>query len=177
MTDTASISSDHYASSSSSSYTPSQHSSTSGRVSSLSQHRPSSLTINTALPKRPHSQPVMAASDRGGSDGHMATAAARPSLLPTPGSSSYTHDHGEHGEHKSRKRAKSIDIEEANQPNLAKLSLYTPTTARSDGPRELICLCAKAPKVPRPRHGPCFNPLLVSYCCPCFSLAFPPPET
>ncbi|KAJ3576486.1 hypothetical protein NPX13_g3686 [Xylaria arbuscula] len=154
MTDTESISSDHYASSSSSSYTPSlQHSSASGRVSSLSQHRPPSLTVDTTIPRRPHSQPVMAASGHGENDGHTTMVAARSSLLPTPGPSSYTHGHDETSEHRSRKRAKSIDVEEANQPSLAKLSLYTPTTARSDGPRELICLCAKAPKVPRPRNA------------------------
>ncbi|KAI1274465.1 hypothetical protein F5Y07DRAFT_390568 [Xylaria sp. FL0933] len=77
---------------------------------------------------------------------------ARPFPLSTPGSSSHT-THDEHGGLRGRKRAKSIDVDEANQPNLAKLSLYTPTTARSDGPRELICLCAKAPKVPRPRNA------------------------
>ncbi|KAI0518355.1 hypothetical protein F5B22DRAFT_645121 [Xylaria bambusicola] len=94
----------------------------------------------------------MAPSDRGENDSHMAV--GKPLLPPTSGSSSsYTHQHDEFGEPKNKKRAKSIDIDEANQPSIAKLSLYTPTTARSDGPRELICLCAKAPKVPRPRNA------------------------
>ncbi|TGJ81747.1 hypothetical protein E0Z10_g7033 [Xylaria hypoxylon] len=148
MTDTASISSDHYASpSSSSSYTPSlQHSSVGGRVSSLPQYRPPVLKIDTTLPRRPQSQPIMAAS------GHISVTAAKPLLLPTPASSSYTH-HDEYDGVKNKKRAKSIDVEEANQSNIARLSLYTPTTARSDGPRELICLCAKAPKIPRPRNA------------------------
>ncbi|OTB04836.1 hypothetical protein M426DRAFT_320419 [Hypoxylon sp. CI-4A] len=55
-----------------------------------------------------------------------------------------------------RKRAHSIDVEEANQPRIQDLRLYTPGTATStlsEGPRELICLCTKAPKVPRPRNG------------------------
>ncbi|KAI0414982.1 hypothetical protein F5X98DRAFT_365497 [Xylaria grammica] len=94
----------------------------------------------------------MAASGRGEHGGTIPVTAAKPSLIPTPASSSYTH-HDEYGGLKHKKRAKSIDIEEANQSNIARLSLYTPTTARSDGPRELICLCAKAPKVPRPRNA------------------------
>ncbi|KAK8134211.1 hypothetical protein PG984_006223 [Apiospora sp. TS-2023a] len=61
-----------------------------------------------------------------------------------------------------RKRAASIDIHEANKhPRLQDLSLYTPATGRalvtpldiSGGPRDLICLCTKAPKVPRPRNA------------------------
>ncbi|KAK6824917.1 hypothetical protein PG987_012411 [Apiospora arundinis] len=62
-----------------------------------------------------------------------------------------------------RKRAASIDTHEANKhPRLQDLSLYTPATGRplatpldvGGGPRDLICLCTKAPKVPRPRNGP-----------------------
>ncbi|KAI0535865.1 hypothetical protein GGR58DRAFT_528980 [Xylaria digitata] len=94
----------------------------------------------------------MAASGRGENGGPISVAAAKPSLLPTPASSSYAH-HDEYDGIRNKKRAKSIDIEEANQSNIARLSLYTPTTARSDEPRELICLCAKAPKVPRPRNA------------------------
>ncbi|KAI2464303.1 hypothetical protein F4781DRAFT_436556 [Annulohypoxylon bovei var. microspora] len=54
-----------------------------------------------------------------------------------------------------RKRAYSIDVEEANQPRIQDLRLYTPNTATSNAsePRELICLCTKAPKVPRPRNA------------------------
>ncbi|KAI5854527.1 hypothetical protein GGS23DRAFT_608268 [Durotheca rogersii] len=56
----------------------------------------------------------------------------------------------------SRKRVHSIDVEEANQIRMRDLRLYTPSTARStttEGPREFICLCTKAPKVPRPRNA------------------------
>ncbi|KAI0137126.1 HMG box protein [Xylariales sp. AK1849] len=59
-----------------------------------------------------------------------------------------------------RKRASSISIDEANKhPRIQDLSLYTPgsSTSRSfsgvERPRELICLCTKAPKVPRPRNA------------------------
>ncbi|KAI1311137.1 hypothetical protein F5Y03DRAFT_382278 [Xylaria venustula] len=91
----------------------------------------------------------MAASGRGESSSHMP---ANPSLVSTPGGSSYTH-HDEYGGPRNKKRAKPIDIDGANESSIARLSLYTPTTARSDGPRELICLCAKAPKIPRPRNA------------------------
>ncbi|KAI1780662.1 hypothetical protein F4818DRAFT_451067 [Hypoxylon cercidicola] len=56
----------------------------------------------------------------------------------------------------ARKRIQSIDVEEANHPRIQDLRLYTPSTAKSnisEGPRELICLCTKAPKVPRPRNA------------------------
>ncbi|KAF3071137.1 Repressor of filamentous growth 1 [Daldinia childiae] len=55
-----------------------------------------------------------------------------------------------------RKRAYSIDVDEANQPRIQDLRLYTPSTATSnttEGLRDLICLCTKAPKVPRPRNA------------------------
>ncbi|KAI0100698.1 hypothetical protein F4776DRAFT_658234 [Hypoxylon sp. NC0597] len=53
-----------------------------------------------------------------------------------------------------KKRSYSIDVEEANQPRIQDLRIYTPNTASSnEGPRELICLCTKAPKVPRPRNA------------------------
>ncbi|KAI0427979.1 hypothetical protein F5Y09DRAFT_332936 [Xylaria sp. FL1042] len=92
----------------------------------------------------------MAASGRGESSSQLI---ANPLPLPPPGSSSYNR-HEEHGGPKNKKRAKSIDIEEANQPSLAKLSLYTPTTARSGDPQKMpVCLCAKPPKVPRPRNA------------------------
>jgi len=57
------------------------------------------------------------------------------------------------GMSRGRKPTRPIDIEEANHHNTGKLSPYTPSTGRGEGPRELICLCAKAPKVPRPRNG------------------------
>ena len=56
----------------------------------------------------------------------------------------------------TRKRAGSIDIEQANRQKFENLSLSTPSsaglTSNSDG-RDYICLCAPAPKVPRPRNG------------------------
>ncbi|KAI1471561.1 uncharacterized protein F4812DRAFT_449573 [Daldinia caldariorum] len=56
----------------------------------------------------------------------------------------------------SRKRAYSIDVDEANQPRIQDLRLYTPSTGTpntAEGLRDLICLCTKAPKVPRPRNA------------------------
>lgn len=54
-----------------------------------------------------------------------------------------------------------INTDEANKPSRnPELSLYTAGSSRSlafagapGDPRELICLCTKAPKVPRPRNG------------------------
>lgn len=161
MTDAASISSENYSSPSSSLYNPSPQpsSSASQRVPLVSQHRPPPLNLSArkndaTMPRRPQSQPVMAAGGRGENGGTAAVATAKPLLPPTPGSASYVrHDEEQAAGSRNKKRAKSIDIDEANQPSIARLSLYTPTTARNDGPRELICLCAKAPKVPRPRNG------------------------
>ncbi|KAH6656225.1 hypothetical protein BKA67DRAFT_551284, partial [Truncatella angustata] len=61
----------------------------------------------------------------------------------------------------SRKRAAPISVDEANKDiRLQDLNLYTPSSSHSSAfpggagdPRELICLCTKAPKVPRPRNG------------------------
>jgi hypothetical protein len=69
----------------------------------------------------------------------------------------------------SRKRAASISVDEAGKhPLIQDLSLYTPVTTQpmaflNNGisgpgpvvgePKDLICLCTKAPKVPRPRNG------------------------
>jgi hypothetical protein len=161
MTDMGSISSDHYTSSSSPSYTtPSpRHPSPppARRALPVAHHRPPPLNLSTrkndtaAGPRRPQSQPVMPES--GSSGGDVAMATAKPLLPPTPGSASYARHENEHGGSRNKKRAKSIDVDEANQSSIARLSLYTPSTARNEGPRELICLCAKAPKVPRPRNG------------------------
>ncbi|KAI0444473.1 hypothetical protein F4803DRAFT_560836 [Xylaria telfairii] len=85
--------------------------------------------------------------------GPAALVTAKPLLPPTPGSSSRIHHDQEYGGSRNKKRTKSIDVDEANQSDIARLSLYTPTPGRGDGPRELICLCAKAPKVPRPRNA------------------------
>ncbi|KAI1165829.1 hypothetical protein F5B18DRAFT_660133 [Nemania serpens] len=95
----------------------------------------------------------MAPGGHGENRGPVAVAAAQPLLPPTPGSVSYAHHDEEHAGSRNKKRAKSIDIDEANQSSIARLGLYTPATARNDEPRELICLCAKAPKVPRPRNA------------------------
>ncbi|KAI1813053.1 hypothetical protein GGS20DRAFT_577901 [Poronia punctata] len=73
---------------------------------------------------------------------------AKAELPPTPATPSYNRD-----DVRTKRRAKAIDIDEANHPNVAKLSLYTPALDRGQGPRELICLCPKAPKVPRPRNA------------------------
>ncbi|KAI1095198.1 hypothetical protein F5B19DRAFT_369952 [Rostrohypoxylon terebratum] len=75
---------------------------------------------------------------------------------PVPVSGSHYPDDSAETTRSYRKRAYSIDIEEANQPRIQDLRLYTPNTATSnasEGPRELICLCTKAPKVPRPRNA------------------------
>lgn len=61
----------------------------------------------------------------------------------------------------SHKRAASISIDDINkQARMQNLSLQTPGTSRfsvfpeaPDEHGELICLCTKAPKVPRPRNG------------------------
>ncbi|ETS77571.1 hypothetical protein PFICI_11445 [Pestalotiopsis fici W106-1] len=61
----------------------------------------------------------------------------------------------------SRKRSAPNIIDEANKyPRNQELNLYTPESSRSlafaggpGDPRELICLCTKAPKVPRPRNA------------------------
>ncbi|KAI0555769.1 hypothetical protein F4679DRAFT_5082 [Xylaria curta] len=158
MADTASVSSDHYTSSSSPPYVPSPQYSPSvdRRVSSVSQHRPPHLDLPTSKNdqtslKRPQSQPVMMPG------GLAAAATARPPLPPAPGSLSRIQHDEEYSISKNKRRAKSIDIDEVNQSDIARLSLYTPTTARGNGPRELICLCAKAPKVPRPRNGMYFS--------------------
>lgn len=173
MTDAASISSENYSSPSSSFYNPSPQPSASAsasqKVPPVSQHRPPPLNLSaknndTTMPRRPQSQPVVAASGHGENGGPEAAAAAKPMLPPTPGSASYSsHYDEEHAGSRNKKRAKSIDIDEANQSSIARLSLYTPTTARNDGPRELICLCAKAPKVPRPRNGMYFSPCLPNW--------------
>ncbi|KAI1381334.1 hypothetical protein F4677DRAFT_452291 [Hypoxylon crocopeplum] len=90
-------------------------------------------------------------------DRDVIAAAARPNTISTSErhplndpftSTSPTRQH--------RKRAHSIDVEEANQSRIQDIRLYTPTTAKSsasEAPRELICLCTKAPKVPRPRNA------------------------
>jgi hypothetical protein len=178
MTDTASISSDRQASSSSSYVSSPPVTSPAGRrVSSISHHRPPPLDLSTShidrtLPGRPRSQPAMVVRGRGESGAVVATKSLLP---PTPASSSYTHQDNdeEYGAARDKKRARSIDVDEANHPSIARLGLYTPTTARSDGPRELICLCAKAPKVPRPRNGMYFRSQLLKLVLTLFLSSYP----
>ncbi|KAI1076563.1 hypothetical protein F5B20DRAFT_572782 [Whalleya microplaca] len=104
----------------------------------------------------------MATSSYDHGDRQVVAAAAAP--IPTPEGRTFE-DHLPYHHHPpspsttprpGRKRAHTIDIEEANQPRIQDLRLYTPTTSKTlvgDGPRELICLCTKAPKVPRPRNA------------------------
>lgn len=54
---------------------------------------------------------------------------------------------------RSRKRRASISPEEGNNyPQYHDPTVYTPNS-HSAASRELVCLCTKAPKVPRPRNG------------------------
>jgi hypothetical protein len=77
-----------------------------------------------------------------------------PRLSPyTPATTSYDQPNHSFGMSRGGKQTRPIDIEEANHHNTGKLSPYTPGTGRGEGSQELICLCAKAPKVPRPRNG------------------------
>ncbi|KAL7624513.1 slightly ste11-like protein [Parahypoxylon ruwenzoriense] len=106
---------------------------------------------------RSQSQAAMATRPRDDGEAVRVTVTPRNPLPPTP----ETHSPDDPSSattptRVSRKRAHSIDIEEANQARIRDLRLYTPNTARSttsEGPRELICLCTKAPKVPRPRNA------------------------
>ncbi|KAI1100278.1 hypothetical protein F4804DRAFT_49983 [Jackrogersella minutella] len=87
-------------------------------------------------------------------DGGEEVEAARPN--PNQAEETHTPDDSIASTKPTRKRAYSIDVEEANQPRIQDLRLYTPNTATSnasEGLRELICLCTKAPKVPRPRNA------------------------
>ncbi|KAI1845408.1 hypothetical protein JX266_008503 [Neoarthrinium moseri] len=83
-----------------------------------------------------------------------------------PSTASFYNDHHDSGNSNrppSRKRAASINTDDANnQPRIQDLSLHTPGSVQTSssfagGPteqqRELICLCTKAPKVPRPRNA------------------------
>ncbi|KAF7550816.1 hypothetical protein G7046_g7907 [Stylonectria norvegica] len=53
----------------------------------------------------------------------------------------------------ARKRAASINTSEANYARLEQLNINTPGIMSGDGSKDLICLCAPAPKIPRPRNG------------------------
>ncbi|KAI0202619.1 hypothetical protein F4808DRAFT_458790 [Astrocystis sublimbata] len=63
--------------------------------------------------------------------GHAAVLTAKPLLPPTPGFSSRSLHSEDHSSSKLKKRAKSIDVDEANHSDIARLSLYTPTTSRA----------------------------------------------
>ncbi|KAH7015317.1 hypothetical protein EDB80DRAFT_889536 [Ilyonectria destructans] len=53
----------------------------------------------------------------------------------------------------ARKRAASINTAEANYARFEHLRLNTPTNMNKDSPRDHICLCTPAPKIPRPRNA------------------------
>lgn len=62
----------------------------------------------------------------------------------------------------TRKRARSINVEEANNPRSEHLTLQTPaligtppSSASIVSNSDLICICPSPPKVPRPRNGTC----------------------
>ncbi|KAI2617459.1 hypothetical protein GGR54DRAFT_207757 [Hypoxylon sp. NC1633] len=120
----------------------------------------SSTTLTTAPANQTKSkaQPEMAASSHNDREVAVSSATA---ARPNPISTSERHPLNDPfssiaSTARQRKRAHSIDIEEANQPRIQDLRLCTPSTAKSitsEGPRELICLCTKAPKVPRPRNA------------------------
>ncbi|KAI0019779.1 hypothetical protein F4780DRAFT_792512 [Xylariomycetidae sp. FL0641] len=100
----------------------------------------------TSLPRRPRSASAMAATLSHGNPDVTAKHLSKPE----------PHLQGDdipNSSRPGRKRAASIDIEEANHPRMQSLSIYTPTSTRSDGHRDFICLCTKAPKVPRPRNA------------------------
>ncbi|KAI1632312.1 hypothetical protein F4809DRAFT_104183 [Biscogniauxia mediterranea] len=133
------------------------------------------------LPRRPRSQPAMATSvykqnheiGGGGKPAPPLPSSPLPlgnidhdhlyPLPPPPPPKPRLHDDSAADPPPSRlslrKRAASIDVEEANHHRLHSYGLYTPNTARADdggpggGPGDMICLCAKAPKVPRPRNA------------------------
>ncbi|KAI1213632.1 uncharacterized protein F4807DRAFT_408520 [Annulohypoxylon truncatum] len=119
---------------------------------------PTTSTTTTASPttRSKTQQAAMAMSRRDDREESAATTAAPPRSNPVPASSTHPPDDSTETTKPHRKRAYSIDVEEANQPRIQDLRLYTPNTATSntsEGPRELICLCTKAPKVPRPRNA------------------------
>lgn len=62
----------------------------------------------------------------------------------------------------TRKRARSINVEEANNPRAERLTIQTPalagtppSSASIGSNSDLICICPSPPKVPRPRNGMC----------------------
>lgn len=62
----------------------------------------------------------------------------------------------------TRKRARSINVEEANNSRTEHLELHTPilagtppSSASTVSNSDLICICPSPPKVPRPRNGTC----------------------
>ncbi|KAI1652228.1 uncharacterized protein F4817DRAFT_363108 [Daldinia loculata] len=128
--------------------------STSQNDRSSLQTTDSSATLTTSPTRQTESRSTMATN----SYDDREVEAARSNLIAAPGahlpddSSPSTTAATRQG----RKRAYSIDVEEANQPRIQDLRLYTPNTATSnttEGLRDLICLCTKAPKVPRPRNA------------------------
>ncbi|KAH7157027.1 hypothetical protein EDB81DRAFT_881314 [Dactylonectria macrodidyma] len=53
----------------------------------------------------------------------------------------------------ARKRAASINTVEANHARFEHLKLNTPTSMNRGSPRDHMCLCIPAPKIPRPRNA------------------------
>ncbi|KPM34625.1 hypothetical protein AK830_g11948 [Neonectria ditissima] len=53
----------------------------------------------------------------------------------------------------ARKRAVSINTVDASYARFEHLKLDTPTNMNIDSPRDHICLCTPAPKIPRPRNA------------------------
>ncbi|KAI0181798.1 hypothetical protein GGR52DRAFT_56182 [Hypoxylon sp. FL1284] len=132
------------------------HSSSSATSSSDRSPLPtasSAATKTTSPLSQSRSQQAMAANSRLDRE----SAGERPETLPTRAKRPLDDHAASTATAKPhRKRVQSIDVEEANHPRIQDLRLYTPSTAKSnisDSPRELICLCTKAPKVPRPRNA------------------------
>ncbi|KAI0900311.1 hypothetical protein F4806DRAFT_504180 [Annulohypoxylon nitens] len=116
---------------------------------------PTTSTTTSPTTRSKTQQAAMAMSRRDDRD-REDSAPAPSKSIPVPVSGTHYPDDSAETTRPHRKRAYSIDIEEANQPRIQDLRLYTPNTATSnasEGPRELICLCTKAPKVPRPRNA------------------------
>ncbi|KAI5923760.1 hypothetical protein F4810DRAFT_719971 [Camillea tinctor] len=162
----------------SSSLTPNREETTPTATTTTS---PTSFYSLQDLPRRPRSQPAMATSvykqqthDIGGGGkpappsplplGDIGHDHLYPPPLPPPPPKPRLRDDPSIVEPPPsrlslRKRAASIDVEEANGHRNHNYGLYTPTTARADdggpggGLGDTICLCAKAPKVPRPRNA------------------------
>ncbi|KAI8960855.1 hypothetical protein F5Y11DRAFT_249528 [Daldinia sp. FL1419] len=114
-----------------------------------------STALTTEPTRQAETRPTIAMNPLDGRELEAArqTPIEAPGVPPHDDSSSSTSN----ATKQSRKRAYSIDVDEANHPRIQDLRLYTPSTATPNttegGLGELICLCTKAPKVPRPRNA------------------------